>query len=197
MNAGYSHGRDYQTFSVGASGSVVAHAGGLNLGQPVGDTFTLAEVSGVPNAKFSSHAGVITGKNGYAVVPYAQVYRTNWLTLDARDLGADTELLTTAQQLVPRRGSITLARFTAESGRRVQFELRRTDGSHIPFGASVQDESGKVLGVLDPKGMALALVDQEEATLTVKWKDYSCQARYILESRKPGTRFDKVQLICE
>ncbi|AZF26262.1 MULTISPECIES: fimbria/pilus outer membrane usher protein [unclassified Pseudomonas] len=197
VNAGYSQGRDYQTFSAGASGSVVAHAGGINLGQPVGDTFTLAEVSGVSNAKFSSHAGVITGRNGYAVVPSAQIYRTNWLTLDARDLGADTELLTTAQQLVPRRGSITLASFAAESGRRVQFEFRSVDGSPIPFGASVQDENGKVLGVLDPKGMALALVDQEESTLIVKWKSDSCQAHYILAPRKLDTRFDKVQLACK
>nr|WP_305955161.1 MULTISPECIES: hypothetical protein [unclassified Pseudomonas] len=54
-----------------------------------------------------------------------------------------------------------------------------------------------MLGVLDPKGMALALVDQEESTLIVKWKSDSCQAHYILAPRKLDTRFDKVQLACK
>ncbi|AZC51711.1 Outer membrane usher protein fimD precursor [Pseudomonas chlororaphis subsp. piscium] len=197
LNAGYSHGRDYQSYNVGASGSVVAHAGGINLGQPVGETFTLAEVPSVSGVKLASHNNVTTGRNGYAVVPYAQPYRTNWVSLDTRDIGADVDIKSATQQLVPRRGSVTVARFAAENGRRVQFALSRPDGDRIPFGANVLDEQGNVLSITDPQGMAIALVTQEKGTLTVKWKGKQCQAEYALpENRDPNKLFDHIETQC-
>nr|GFD49782.1 hypothetical protein [Tanacetum cinerariifolium] len=72
FDAGYGQGQDYRALSVGASGSVVAHAGGVNVGQPLGDTFALVEVKDVSGAKLSNFSQVETGGNGYAILPYAQ-----------------------------------------------------------------------------------------------------------------------------
>ncbi len=108
FEAGYSHGQDFNSWNLGARGSLVAHAGGVNLGQSLGDTFTLAEVPGVTGARFNSFAGVETGRNGFAVVPYVQPYRANWVSLDTRRLGADIEVENAIAQVVPRRGSATL-----------------------------------------------------------------------------------------
>lgn len=73
---------------------MVAHQGGINLGQSLSETFALAEVPGVKGAKISSYSGVETGRNGYAVIPSAQPYRVNWISLDTSDLGATSKSTT-------------------------------------------------------------------------------------------------------
>nr|WP_225920102.1 fimbria/pilus outer membrane usher protein [Pseudomonas vanderleydeniana] len=196
FDAGYSHGRDFNSWSLGARGSLVAHAGGVNLGQSLGDTFVLAEVPGVQGAHFNNFSGVETGRNGFAVVPYVQPYRANWISLDTRRLGADIEVDNAIVQLVPRRGSSTHAVFKASTGRRVQFELRQADGSALPFGASVQQVDGKVLAVVDPTSRALVLSDQEQGTLQVKWSGGSCQFQFQLPPRDPQLSYDRVREVC-
>lgn len=57
-----------------ASGSVVAHAGGVTFGQPVGETFALIEVPGVQNAGLQGSTAR-TDSAGYVVSSYVQPYR--------------------------------------------------------------------------------------------------------------------------
>ncbi|MDC6652532.1 fimbria/pilus outer membrane usher protein, partial [Leclercia adecarboxylata] len=150
------------------AGSVVAHAGGINLGQTVGETFALAQVEGVSGVKIGSFSGAKTAGNGYAVVPNAQPYRVNWISLDTRDLGGDIEIDNATQQVVPRSGAVVLARYASKSGRRVQFELFDAQHQSIPFGASLEDRAGKQVAIADPSGKALALVEQDTGTLIIK-----------------------------
>ncbi|MFP3831217.1 fimbria/pilus outer membrane usher protein, partial [Pseudomonas sp. SIMBA_021] len=72
--------------------SVVAHSGGVTLGQTVGETFAIAEVPGVRGARFSSSSSISTDRSGYAILPYVQPYRYNWLSVDTESLGFDTDL---------------------------------------------------------------------------------------------------------
>ncbi|MGY2283974.1 fimbria/pilus outer membrane usher protein [Pseudomonas gingeri] len=197
FEAGYSHGQDFNSWNIGARGSLVAHGGGVNLGQSLGDTFALVEVPGVRGARFNNFSGVETAGNGYAVLPYAQPYRANWISLDTRDLGADVEVENAIAQVVPRRGSSTLVRFNASAGRRVQFELSLADGSALPLGASVQDAEGKSLAVVDPTSRALVLSDREEGTLQVKWSGQGCQFHFRLPPRDPQLAYDRVKGVCQ
>lgn len=196
ISLGYSQGQGYDAQSLNVSGAVVAHPGGINLGQSVGETFALVEVPGVRGARLSSYSGVTTGRNGYAVIPSAQPYRVNWISLDTRDLGADIEIDNATQQLVPRRGAVVLARYTGKSGRRVQFELFDSQGGRIPFGAALEDASGKQLAISDPSGKALALVEEVEGTLTVRWDGQHCQASYALSSRDEALNYERRPLRC-
>lgn len=196
FDVGYGEGNDYRAWSVGAGGSVVAHGGGINFGQSLGDTFALVEVPGVSGVGFNSYAGVRTGGNGYAVLPYVQPYRANWIGLDTRQLGADIEIANASAQVVPRRGASTKVRFDTVSGRRVQFDLRRPDGSKLPLGASVQDASGKVLAVVDPSSQALVLSEQEHGVLSVKWSGQSCSVAFDLPEKTPAKAYDQVQGVC-
>ena len=196
VSLGYSQGRGYDSQSLNLAGAVVAHPGGVNLGQSVGETFALVEVPGVRGAKVSSYSGVKTGRNGYAVIPSAQPYRVNWISLDTRDLGADIEIDNATQQLVPRRGAVVVARYAGKTGRRVQFELFDGQGERIPFGAALEDASGKQLAISDPSGKALALVEQEQAALTIRWGDQQCQAAYSLPQRDKALHYERVPLRC-
>ncbi|WP_205297869.1 FimD/PapC C-terminal domain-containing protein [Pantoea sp. Cy-639] len=119
-----------------------------------------------------------------------------WISLDTRDLGADIEIDNATQQLVPRRGAVVLARYTGKSGRRVQFELFDSQGGRIPFGAALEDASGKQLAISDPSGKALALVEEVEGTLTVRWDGQHCQASYALSSRDEALNYERRPLRC-
>lgn len=196
INLGYSQGRDYDTQNLNVAGSVVAHAGGINLGQPVGETFALAEVPGVSGARISSYSGVETGRNGFAVIPNAQPYRINWISLDTRELGGDIEIDNATQQLVPRRGAVVLARYSAKSGRRVEFELFDAQHNPIPFGAAVEDASGKQLAISDPNGKALTLLEKTQGTLSIKWGKQQCSATYSLPEADPALNYERYRLVC-
>ncbi len=197
FDAGYGQGRDYQAVSVGAAGSMVAHAGGVNLGQPLGDTFALVEVKDVGGARLSNVSNVETAGNGYAILPYAQPYRANWVSLDTRALGADVELENAVTHVVPRRGAVPRVSFKTTVGRRVQFELSRADGSPVPLGAIVEDEGGKPLAAVDPGSRALVLSEQDKGELHVRWSDQQCRARFELPARNPQRTYDRVKVVCQ
>ncbi|MEB0078798.1 fimbria/pilus outer membrane usher protein [Pseudomonas sp. CCI3.2] len=197
FEAGYSQGRDYDAMSLGASGSLVGHSGGINFGQPLGETFALVQVPQVKGAKLTNYNNVETSANGYAVLPYAQPYRTNWVALDTRRLGADIDVEDAIVQVVPRRGAVSVVHFNASIGRRVQFELVRADGSKVPLGATVEDEQGKPLAVVDPTSRALVLSDQDAGVLRVKWSDQSCQVPYRLPPKDPARAYERLKVTCQ
>ncbi|WP_339496963.1 fimbria/pilus outer membrane usher protein [Pseudomonas sp. EA_15y_Pfl1_P101] len=196
ISAGYSQGRGYHSQNLNLAGSIVGHAGGINLGQTVGETFALAQVEGVEGVKIGSFTGAKTGSNGFAVVPNAQPYRVNWINLDTRDLGGDVEIDNATRQVVPRRGAVVLARYTSKTGRRVQFALFDAQNQPIPFGASLEDSAGKQLAISDPGGKALALVEADTGTLIISWQGHRCEASYLLPERNKALNYEKVSLSC-
>jgi outer membrane usher protein len=197
FDVGYGQGSQYRTVSVGAAGSVVAHAGGVNLGQTLGETFALIQVKDVGGARLANYSNVQTAGNGFAVLPYAQPYRTNWISLDTRQLGADVELENAVTQIVPRRGAMPLVAFKAAVGRRVQFELRRADGNKLPLGAVVEDERGKVLAAVDPTSRALVLSDEDHGVIKVSWSDQQCSAAFSLPPRDPARTYERLKVVCQ
>jgi outer membrane usher protein len=196
ISAGYSQGRGYNSQNLNLAGSIVGHGGGINLGQTVGETFALAQVEGVSGVKIGSFSGAKTGRNGYAVVPNAQPYRVNWINLDTRDLGGDIEIDNATRQVVPRRGAVVLARYASKTGRRVQFALFDAQNQPIPFGASLEDATGKQLAISDPSGKALALVESDTGTLTINWQGQRCEASYALPERDKALNYERASLVC-
>ena len=196
ISAGYSQGRGYNSQNLNLAGSIVGHAGGINLGQTVGETFALAQVEGVEGVKIGSFTGASTGNNGFAVVPNAQPYRVNWINLDTRDLGGDVEIDNATRQVVPRRGAVVLARYTSKTGRRVQFALFDAQHQPIPFGASLEDSAGKQLAISDPGGKALALVEADAGTLIINWQGQRCEAPYALPERDKALNYVRASLVC-
>ncbi|MEK7892470.1 fimbria/pilus outer membrane usher protein [Burkholderia contaminans] len=198
LNASVNVAKDYQSGSIGATGALVLHRGGINLSRSVGDTFALLKADGLKGTNLKTDGGTPFGRNGYAVATYAQPYRLNNLSLDTRDLGADVELDDTVKQVVPRRGAIVRATFTGYHGQRAQFALQQGDGTPVPFGASVEDaQTGRHLGIADPNGNAFVLLSQDQGTLTVKWKSGRCQAPYALREIDAGRHYVRQTVRCQ
>ncbi|WP_396331544.1 fimbria/pilus outer membrane usher protein [Burkholderia anthina] len=179
------------------AGSVVAHSGGVTLGQTVGETFAIAEVPGVRGARFSSSTSISTDRRGYAILPYAQPYRYNWLNVDTESLGFDTDLTDNAKAVVPTRGAIVKAKFAAETGRRVQFGVKTASGGEVPFGATAYDESGKVLGMVDDASRVLVFGIKDRGRLSIRWSDGVCEGDYVLPARKQAVAYERVAMICK
>lgn len=199
LSAGYSYGDRRNTVSLQANGSIVAHEGGVNFGQFVGETFALAQVDPpIQGVRVSSYSGVETGRNGYAIVPNAIPYRANWIAIDGKDLGADVEIEGGMEQVVPRRGAAALATFKSEQGRRVQFELSQPDGSPMPFGAVVEGPDGARLGITDPRGRVLTMLPQDQAQgqLRITWDEQECRTSYDLPDKAQGENYQRIALAC-
>lgn len=196
LRGGYSQGRDDKHIDLGASGSLLVHSGGITLGQPLGETFGLLVVPDVDGVGVSGWNGVRTNGKGYAVVPYMQPYRYNWLNLDTQTLGSDTEINETSKVLVPTRGAIVKTTYAAQTGRRLQFVLRAEKGGTIPFGAQGYDEQGKPLGMVDNLSRLLVFGIADKGRLEIRWTEGTCVVDYKLPPVNKELVYESVVGLC-
>ncbi|TKK37752.1 usher CupC3 [Pseudomonas fluorescens] len=196
LRTNYTQGRDDKHFDLSASGSLLVHGDGITFGQPLGETFGLLEVSQTEGVGVSGWNGIRTDGKGYAVVPYMQPYRYNWVNLDTQTLGADTEIGGASKVLVPTRGAIAKVSYTAQSGRRLQFKLLREQGELVPFGAQGYDEQGKVLGMVDNLSRLLVFGVADTGRLEIRWGDGGCMMDYKLPPANKELAYEVVEGVC-
>ena len=124
-------GRDNKQINLGASGSVVVHPGS-DLRPAGGETFGLVEVPEVGGVGLDGYSSVRTDGRGYAVLPTCNPYRYNWVNLDTNTLEAIPRSAT-ARKWPCRPGAPWLPSCSsAESGRRVQFDLSMDSEERFP-----------------------------------------------------------------
>ncbi|NTX46463.1 fimbrial biogenesis outer membrane usher protein [Burkholderia cepacia] len=192
----FTQDRSGRHFDASASGSVVVHGGGVTLGQPLGETFAVVQVPKVSDVTFGGAPTVRTDRRGYAIVPYLQPYRQNWLNIDPSSVGTHTEITDNAKMVVPTRGAIVKTRFEAESGRRVQFELSTDEGGKVPFGAQAYDAKGKLLGMVDNQSRLLVFGVADQGSIDVSWGDKQCTIGFALKPQNKELAYERVQTRC-
>ncbi|KML50012.1 usher CupC3 [Burkholderia cepacia] len=196
LTGNFTQDRSGRHFDASASGSVVAHGGGVTLGQPLGETFAVVQVPKVSDVTFGGAPTVRTDRRGYAIVPYLQPYRQNWLNIDPSSVGTHTEITDNAKMVVPTRGAIVKTRFEAESGRRVQFELSTDEGGKVPFGAQAYDAKGKLLGMVDNQSRLLVFGVADQGSIDVSWGDKQCTIGFALKPQNKELAYERVQTRC-
>lgn len=174
-NIGYSYGKHYQQVNYGLSGGVVAHADGVTLSQPLGDTNVLISAPGADSVRVQNATGVSTDWRGYAVVPYATSYRANRIALDTTTLQDNAELDSAVTNVVPTKGALVRARFDARIGVRAKITLTQRNGRPVPFGASVIDEAGGGSGIVGDAGQVFMSGLKRGGRLNVVWGDAASQ----------------------
>ena len=172
--AGLSVGKGYRQASVSAAGSVLVHGVGVVFGQSLGETVALVEVKDTANVGVQSAPGTVTNKSGYAVVPYVTPYRRNRVTLDTGGLDANVDIAQGVTHVVPRRGAVVKAKFTATRSEKILLNVRLQDGSPLPFGTTVYDGQGNNVGVVGQGGQALVSVSDSN-TFRMKWGEKASQ----------------------
>lgn len=205
VNAGISHDQHSNQFSYGLSGGVVAHAHGVTLSQPLGETFAIVRVPDTANVGIRSSSKVATDARGYAVVPSLSPYRENDIELATETLPDNVDVELAGQTAIPTRGAIVMADYATHIGNRVLFTLTWQD-AFPPFGASGQialAEEGKdsvTRGMVAEKGELYLSGVPEQGTIVVNWQEAgeskSCRAPFHLPAPTLTTPVMLVSAVC-
>ncbi len=200
FNASYGSGSGYSQASLSVSGAVVAHPGGITLGQPMGDTVGIVYVPGATGARLTSAPGVRIDRAGYALLPYLTPYNLNTVTIDPKGLPLDVQLDATSTQVAPHAGAVVMLKFKTQQGRTVILQVRLKNGDALPFGAEVFDDKGVSLGMAGQAGKILARGVQRAGQLTARWQDdhgtsHACSFPYQLTAPARGKGMTSYQAI--
>ncbi|USB86648.1 fimbrial biogenesis outer membrane usher protein [Burkholderia cenocepacia] len=202
INASAGAGTDFQQGSLGVRGALVVHRGGITLSQPLSETFAIVEAPGAAGARITNASGVKVDSNGYAVVPYLTPYSLNTVALDPKGISMDVELKETSRQIAPRAGAVPLIRFATDTGRAALVQAPQADGTPLPFGATVHDETGKEIGVVSQASKILARGLADSGSLTVQWgadQRSICRIAYdlpVADHRRRSSGIQTVTSVC-
>lgn len=185
---GYSYDRDNRQLSYVMRGSVVAHRDGFTLGRQLGDANILVKAPGAKYVKIEDNSGLHTDGRGYAIVPYATLYRHNRVALDINTLRNNVELENPVTQVVPTRGALVRAEFDVRTGMRSLITTRQPNGQAIPFGATVTlvprrgDPRTVTDGIVDDHSQAYMAGLPQRGRLLVRWGEGAaqCHIDYLL-----------------
>lgn len=200
LNTSVSHSDNYDQFSAGISGGVVAYKGGVLLAQSMGDTIGIVETDNAPGIGVSTNNNIKTDRWGRAVVNYLSPYRYNTVTLDTQD-APTVELKESAKKVVPTEGAVVLLRFATRVGRRAMVIIKSPQS--IPVGAMVTVEGqSEEAGIVGNNGLTYltGLDARKDERLIVTWgRDKQCQFTLPkLIAEKPETQWhQKITVNCQ
>lgn len=195
LSGGVTQSHDLQSGNIGMSGSLLAHSGGIETGQYLGETIALVHVNETANVEVQNNPGNATNQRGYSVVPYLRPYRSNRIILDTRNTDNDTVIASGVTELVPRRGAIVKAQFNAVKVTQILVNLTLLDGSYVPFGAAVKDGDGKELTLVGQAGQALFSSDNTHLVLNVSWGEKVSQRCHTAIITTKGLMSDGIRII--
>ncbi len=168
---------------------MVAHANGITLSQPLGDTIALVKAPGTHGTHITNQTGVKTDFRGYTVVPFVTAYRHNTIALDTETLPDEADVIHAAQVVTPTRGAVVRASFNTRVGSRVLMTLTR-QGKPLPFGATVTTGDKDSEFIVGNDGQTYLSGLPQHGTLSVSWgqdASESCVAEYRLTDEEKKT----------
>ncbi|MCP2124517.1 UNVERIFIED_ORG: outer membrane usher protein [Pantoea agglomerans] len=197
-SGGYSYSKNEHYWNWDLSGGVVAHANGITLSQSLGDTNVLIKAPGAKGVRVENETGVSTDWRGYAVMPYATVYRRNRVALDVRSLDMHTDLDDTVRDVVPTQGAVVRAEYRTHVGLRAMFSL--THGGHpVPFGAVVTEKTSGATGIVGDDGEVYMTGVPLKGRLEMVWGSDAgekCVVPYALPAGSEAMPVARMTLIC-
>lgn len=200
MTAGYSYDQSNARFNYGVQGGVIAHAEGITLSQPLGETNILITVPGAKGLTIRNQTGAKTDYRGYTTVSNVNVYRRNDIVLDPDSMSNDVELELTTRTVVPTRGAIVRAKYTANVGRRALLTLLQANGQPVPFGAIVSVNEIKNSGfIVGDNGQVYLTGLGEKIELTAQWGETAqnqCKASFVINPSDVKNSIAVVSTLC-
>lgn len=185
-SVGYGYSADYKQIRYGASGGVVLHSGGITLSEPLGATNILVAAPGASGVPVDNQNGISTDWRGYSVIPYANTYHENRVSLDISRLDNSTDIDDAVDYVVPTKGALVRANFATHSGSRVLMTLTHA-GKPLPLGTTVSTSDNSV-GMVGEEGQVYLTGLHPQGNIKAKWgsgADQQCAAKYNIEVKSP------------
>ncbi|QEM80329.2 fimbria/pilus outer membrane usher protein [Halomonas binhaiensis] len=177
LGATYSQDGDYRQYSANASGTLVAHSGGLVFSPDRSETMALVVAEGASGASLNQGTGNRLDSDGEAIRAGLTPYRYNSVGIDPKGLPTDVELNAAMQQVAPRRGAVVRLDFATTQGKPLLLRIQNGD---VPFGAEVLDEEGKNVSLVGQGGMIF--IRGEYPELKVVWGRGNANSCYLIYS---------------
>lgn len=198
VGATVSRGEGYDSLSVNASGSVVAHPNGVTFTPYRGETLAVITAEGAEGAKVVGFPGLKLDGRGNAVVPYLRPYELNEVAIDPLGTSLNVELNETSQQVAPRAGAVVALKYGTRNGQALLLNVTLGDGSPLPFGASVMDDRGVSVGVVGQGGQLYARVKEGARRLLINWGNQAGQqcALPLPPGTSDGKQLRQVDAVC-
>lgn len=197
VSGGYSYDNNAQRINYGIQGGVVVHQHGITLSQPFNDTVVLVNANGAANVPVASQSGIKTDNQGFAIVPYANPYHKNNVSLDTEHLeSTDVELEETSKNVIPTRGAVVEAGYNTSVGNRVLFTLVQENNKPVPFGTTVSTSEGQDdlshtrSAIVGDEGLVYLTGLNEQGTLVAAWGNGNqnrCTVNYVLPKEKTAS----------
>ncbi|MEQ5162160.1 fimbria/pilus outer membrane usher protein [Proteus terrae] len=198
ITGGYSYSKDNHNLYYGVNGSVVAHSGGIVLGQQLGETSAIVDIPNAKDIAILNQAGVKTNSRGYALVPYVTPYRKNTLEVDTLMLPENTEMELTSQTISPSRGALVKADFSANVGHRVLMTVNLANKKPVPFGAQVIfKDNSQLNSIVGNDGEVYLSGLEQRGNLTIKYNNETCHINYDLSGVLDYLGLYKVAVTCQ
>lgn len=168
LGVGYNYDRDQHDYNWQLSGGVVGHADGITLSQPLGDTNVLVKAPGAQGVRIENQTGVQTDWRGYAVMPYATVYRYNRVALDTNSMNNNTDVENNVSSVVPTQGALVRAAFDTRIGVRALITAKYA-GKSVPFGSVVRENTSGVTSMVGEDGQIYLSGLPLKGELLIQW----------------------------
>jgi outer membrane usher protein len=185
VNGSVSRSAHYTQGSMGASGGVVAYAGGVAFTPTMGDTLAIVEAKDAAGARIANGSGLRVDPWGHAIVASLSPFESNQIEIDPKGLPINVELKSTQQSVAPTAGAVVRLKFDTENtGRAAILGIRKAYGQPVPFGAEVLNAQGQSIGTVAQSGRIIAHgLKTDTGTLLVNWGEGAgekCSVNYSL-----------------
>lgn len=184
-----SSGNGYNQVSFHASGAVLGADGHVVLAPLLGDTVGLVHIDGAQGLKIAASQASEIDRDGYTVLPFLSPYSANPVELDLSKAPLSARFDSVSTVVAPHAGSVLLINFKRQPGYTLMLSGKRADGSPLPFGASVFDAKGELIGSVGQAGRIEAISSSLAGVLNVSWGDgpeAGCTIRYDLPAPAAG-----------
>lgn len=184
---------------VNGSGGLVAHRGGVTLGQTLSDSVGLIDARDAGGAAIANTRNATVDARGYGLVGLSP-YSLNEVQLSPENLPLDVELQSTVEEAVPRAGAVVPLVFKTRRERSALLLVDSGARERLPFGSPITDSKGNTLGTSGQGGRALLRGLPDQGEVHVRLRDGSvCITPYRLDdntTRGEG-RLPRIVMQCE
>ncbi|MBS9422702.1 fimbrial biogenesis outer membrane usher protein [Photorhabdus caribbeanensis] len=180
----------------GISGGLIAHQHGVTLASRIGDAAVLVRTSGVGGIRVMNSSSISTNRWGYAVVPYAQTYSRNSISLDPSSLPEGADMAQGSKNVFPTKGAVVMVDYPVRIGQQLLMNLLY-HGKPVPFGAMAGlkgDTTTNLAAIVGEGGQVYLSGMPPNGVLKVKWgsaPDSQCEVVFNLGPPPVKTKQDK------